>query len=516
MKQIFDYASWVLVVTLWTTICFIVPDFMDNPTDGWYGQLLVAAYITACGIGSFFLLYIIGTNKYVGAFLLPIWSILGSVLSFYRIGFHTTFTPIILDVTLHTNIEEAMGVVSWQLVIWVVFNLLCVFLLLVWRWRKIGLTYSWIHAIIAMVAGTLYFTCNARLQNSLCQRFPYSVPTTIKAYVAMQQSIEQDRSTPPFTITEQPDSLTIVFIIGESARADHLQLNGYERETNPLLSKRSNIVSFPHIYSEQTHTLACMPYILTRADSTHEQYQYSERSFITLFRQNDYRTAWLSNQDLGNTFAHFPSESDTVVFANAGKTDFVYSPWMDKELLPIMYSIRKAAHHPRALFVLHTIGSHWYYNNHVPPCMYYFQPITTNRVITANSLEQIINSYDNSIRYMDYFVDKVIASLENSIALVVYQSDHGEALGEEGAYLHGIDMEEVKHPACIVWYSDAFAAAYPDKVNALIANRNKRYHTDYVFYSLLYAAGIEAEGDCATMNIFRQNDISEDTHSMGR
>ena len=104
---------------------------------------------------------------------------------------------------------------------------------------------------------------------------------------------------------------------------------------------------------------------------------------------------------------------------------------------------------------------------------------------------------------MDFFVDSVIASLENDIALVIYQSDHGEALGEDGIFLHGNDIEAVKHPACVVWYSEKYAALYPKKINALVANKNKYYRTDYIFYSLLYAAGIQAEGDNTSVNIFR-------------
>ena len=48
-----------------------------------------------------------------------------------------------------------------------------------------------------------------------------------------------------------------------------------------------------------------------------------------------------------------------------------------------------------------------------------------------------------------------------------------------------------------------YAKANPEKVAALIENKDKRYQTDYVFYSILYAAGIEAEGDNKQVNIFR-------------
>ena len=502
MKNILQYLLWVIVATLWTTICFIATDFIDNPFEGAEGFSLIVVYICACGIGSFFLLYVIGCNKYISAFFLPIWAILGAIISFYRVGFHVTLTPVLLDVTLHTNIEEALGVVSWSLIIWTILHTCIAIALVLWRWKHIVLPHAWIHSLVGLGIGLSFFLCNDRLQNSLCQRFPYSIPYTTKAYIDMQRSTHQERVTPAYSVLQQPDSLIVVLIIGESVRADHLQINGYKRETNPFLSQQNNIVSFPNIYSEQTHTLACMPYILTRADSINEQYQYTEQSFVTPLRKEGFYTVWLSNQNLGNSFAHFPSECDTAVFANAGKTDYVFTPWMDEELLPIMDSIRDISH-PRTLFILHTIGSHWYYNNHVPQEMYYFKPITNNRVITANSMEQIVNSYDNTIRYMDYFVHELITSLENKEAIVFYQSDHGEALGEDGSFLHGHDAKPVHHPACIIWYSDRYAASHPSKIASLIANKDKYYRTEYVFYSILSAAGIRAEGDTQDLDIFQ-------------
>jgi len=502
MKESLRYLLWVFTATVWTTLCFITPDFIDSPFEGVYGLLLVCGFIVLCGIGSFFLLYIIGCNKYVTAVVLPLWAVTGAALSYYRVGYHVTLTPMLIDATLHTNIEEAAGVIAWEAVVWTIMQLVIAVLFIRWRWRRIHVPHAWIHCLAACLVLCIYFNGNRRLRSSLRQRFPYTVSYTIREYISLQHDIASERRIPDFTVTEQPDSLSIVLILGEAVRADHLQLNGYERETTPLLQARDNVITLPHIRTEQTHTLASLPVILTRADSAHEDYQYTETSFITVFRQAGYRTAWISNQDLGRTFTHFIAESDTAIFPNAGKSVYVFSRWLDEELIPLMNSAFVPCP-PRTLYVLHAIGSHWDYNTHVPADMYHFLPLTSNRTIAANSIEQVVNSYDNTIRYMDYFVDSVIATLVDKKALVIYQSDHGESLGENNKFLHGNDEECCKQPACIVWYSDSFAEAYPDKIKALVANKDKRYHTDYVFYSILYAAGIEAEGDCPEANIFR-------------
>ena len=504
MNPLFKYWLWVVSITIWATLCFVVPDFIDNPIDGWQGIVTQLAYITACGIGNMFVLYLIGCNKYVCATILPIYGIIGAAVAFYRAVFHVTITPMIIEVTLHTNVEEAMGVISWQIIAWVLLNAGISVGFCYVRFKHIRIEREWIHALIVLLLGTCYLMYNSRLNRSLRQRYPFNLVYNLKDYQMLQRIVSEERIIPKYNLIDVPDSVTIVLVIGEAVRADHLQLNGYDRETTPRLVQRNNLISLPYIYSEQTHTLASLPYILTRADSVHDEYQYTETSFVPIFRNEEFRTSWISNQDLGETFAHFLLECDTSIFANAGKSTYVFSPWVDEELLPILDQLEQKKH-ARNLYILHTIGSHWYYNNHVPPDYYYFQPVTTNRLITNNSIEQIVNSYDNTIRYLDCFLDSVITRFENQTAIIIYQSDHSEALGENGEYLHANETEQAKHPACVIWYSEKYAQLFSKKIQALHTNQHNRYRTDYLFYSILETVGIKASGENASVNIFCEN-----------
>ena len=195
-------------------------------------------------------------------------------------------------------------------------------------------------------------------------------------------------------------------------------------------------------------------------------------------------------------------ESDTVLYTDAARKQALYAKWLDEDLLPLLDTFIAAS--PKQLFVLHTMGSHWMYDTHVSDDLFTFTPTTSNRDIRQNTKEQIINSYDNTVVYLDAFIQAIINRFEHYPAIILYLSDHGESLGEGGRYLHAQeDAEEEKYPAAIIWYSDKYASLYPDKIKALIQNKDKRYRTDYYFYSILYAAGIEAEGDNPEMNIFR-------------
>jgi glucan phosphoethanolaminetransferase (alkaline phosphatase superfamily) len=489
------------VATLWIAITVVLPDFFDNPITGLRGVITISLYVVALSIVSWLWLYIASLNKYVAAVFVPLYGMIGATVSYYRVMYRVTITPLMLDCILHTNMEEALGVISWSLIVWVGANLLIGIALVIWRWRLKKPKYEWLHALVVLVIFVGYYHINGRLHQSINQRYPMHIVESMRQYVHLQQLRQQPHLMPKYVVNSSPDSLDVVVVIGESARTDHFALNGYNRPTNPLLSQRTNIVSLPHIYSEYTHTLASVPVLLTRADSLHPEYQYSETSFAAILRNEGYHTAWISNQDLGDTFASFPAECDTVVWLNAGKSVFIFSEWYDENLLPEMGK-QLAKENNKNLLILHTIGSHWYYNNHVPDMYNYFQPTTDNRVVTNNRHEAVINSYDNTIRYTDLVLDSIIARMTNRCAIVFYISDHGESLGENGNWLHAAGAEETKYPACMIWYSDVFAQQYPEKITALYANKNNRYRTDFLFHSVLSAAGISVVDIDSNMNIF--------------
>ena len=507
MKRLSDNTQYVLFValcTLWTAVCFVFPDFLDNPWTGFRGFCTISAYTAAIGGAVFFLLYAVCINKYVCAVVLPIYAATGAAISYSRVALKATLTPIIIDVTLHTNAEEALGVLSWQMTIWILCNVAVAIGLVVLRWRKAHPTHKTIQAVVAFALLLVYYNANGRLHYSINQRFPFNIYHNLCLYRQLNQEIDKERSPYPTAAVDVPDSLDVVFVLGESLRADHLALNGYERPTTPHLSKARNVVSLPHIYSEHTHTNASVPHILSPANCVNPNNAQEYHSFILSYKQAAFRTAWLSNQDKGHTFASFIAEADTAIFPNASKSVFVFDEWIDKDLLTPLDTLRLHAT-ARNLYILHTIGSHWYYNNHVPSDMQQFQPVTDNRLVTANTQEQVVNSYDNTALYMDWFMQQLITRFEDRKAIIIYLSDHGEALGEDGHYLHASGTEAEKKPACVVWYSNQYAALFPDKITALHSNHDKHYRTDFLFYSILSAAGIYATGG-EMLDIFAQSE----------
>ena len=490
------YILWVTLCTLWIAVTAVVPDFADNPIDDFRTGFSVVCYVLACSGVSFLLFYAVGISRRVCAVFLPIYGLLGAAVSYYRICYKVTVTPVIVECMFNTNPETVRGVVSWQLLLWIICNLCLSVVFLVWRWKRISpLSHAPWQAVVSVLCLSIYCV-SPMLHRSLSQRFPLNIVHSLREYSVVQAKRHTPRTIPEIlSVTEngmQTDSLDIVVVIGESVRADHLQLNGYARKTNPCLSQRKNVVSLPHIRTLYTHTAASVPVLLTRADSLNPDYQYTETSFVSVFKQAGFYAAWLTNQDMNETFATFPAECDTTIYPNLGKSVYVYSGWYDEKLLPPTREIM-ALKHSKKLFILHEIGSHWYYNSHVPEQNWYFTPVTTNRIVANNTIEQIVNSYDNTIRYTDQVLDSLVTLFSCRKAIIFYLSDHGESLGENGSFFHAGDAEPMHSCGAVVWYSDLYKESYPEKIAALESNKNNAYLTDYLFHSVLSAAGLRVK-----------------------
>jgi glucan phosphoethanolaminetransferase (alkaline phosphatase superfamily) len=492
----------VLICSLWVGIFFILPEFIDNPGNGFWGFLIIGGQWSLICLASGAIIYFSAINKYFFAVFFPIYSLFGSILAFYRYAFKATLTPMLVDATLHNDIRTSLDVISPTLIVFVLISL-AISIGFVWfRFKKITIKRCPLHFAISLLLLFVILGSNARVRNSIMQRFPFSVYYNLAEYEKLQVEIATIRINPDSTICYKcNDSLTVVFVIGEALRADHLSLNGYKRLTNPRLSVRKNVVSFPRVFSEYTNTNRSLPHILTRADSVNTQRAFTETSFIPIFKSCGYKTAWITNQDAANTYVEFMKECDTIMYCHPEKSVYNYNMWLDEDILPLAkMTLDKKA--PNNLLILHTIGSHWYYNNHFSKPFEVFKPTTSSRIITQCSRAEIINSYDNTVVYTDYFLDKLIQQLEGKKAILIYLSDHGETLGEDGLWLHAGDDIASKNPACIIWCSDRFIAAYPEKADAIRMNRNQFIRTDFLFHSILNAGNIPTKIIDNKLNVF--------------
>lgn len=295
----------------------------------------------------------------------------------------------------------------------------------------------------------------------------------------------------------------IVFVIGESARSANFSLNGYLRETNPLLSLETNLVSLKDFSSCGVITAISVPCMMT--NYTHQTYT---KRYLSEFRENlldvtervGIKTYYLGNNGggcIGSICVRLPK--DQVKFYNDGHLDGV----MLKDLHQVLQNAQG-----NTFVVLHQMGSHGQnYFQRYSKEFAHFHPICETSEIQNCSLESLRNTYDNSILYTDYFLSQAIQelkSVQNRFEVALwYVSDHGESLGENGMYMHGglpyfLAPETQTHIPSILWFGKDFQGMYA----ILKAKENQKFNHDYVFHTLLRLWGIQTSEYDSKLDLF--------------
>ncbi len=293
--------------------------------------------------------------------------------------------------------------------------------------------------------------------------------------------------------TEPPDSAAplVILVIGETSRAPQWQLAGYARPTNPRLSRRQGLVFFPHAMSESNTTHKSVPMLLTSVHAQNFDSIYSRKGVISAFSEGGYRTLFLSNQSRNHSLIDYlGEEADRAVFIKdtVAPTSNAY----DMALIPLLREAVEAGREGAAplLAVLHTYGSHFKYNDRYPAQYRVFipdAPLLTGR----SNRDRLVNAYDNTIVYTDALLDSIIsvAAATGRPAAVVYTSDHGEDLYDDGTsrFLHASPRPSPYQLAVpfLVWTSDSYADAHPVQVKALEANRQRPVSSTRALFNTL-------------------------------
>lgn len=287
----------------------------------------------------------------------------------------------------------------------------------------------------------------------------------------------------------------IVMVLGESARFDRWSINGYTRQTNPLLAQETNLVALQDLITSVSATRLSVPVILSRKPAMQSLKDgFTEKSFLSAFREAGYKTFWLSNQISFGKFdtpvSVFAKEADTVEFLNLG--GFTDHSNHDEVLLqPFGRALADPA--PKKLIVLHTLGSHWNYAQRYPAHFDRWTPSLQGMakpVLTDGAIEpQLNNSYDNSILYTDWFLAQLIGELktDDKAAALMYVADHGQTLydGACRQVFHGHNNQHEFHVPAFAWYSDAYGERFPEKIAQLRRHRAARLSTENVFHTLV-------------------------------
>ncbi|AZP11591.1 phosphoethanolamine transferase [Undibacterium parvum] len=298
---------------------------------------------------------------------------------------------------------------------------------------------------------------------------------------------------------------TFVLVIGESSRYDRWGINGYARDTTPLLAQESNLVSFSDVISAVAATRLSIPIILSRKAARQSlQAGFSESSLISAFREAGFKTFWLSNQmsfgEFDTPTSVFANEAEVKQFLNLG--GFTNTSSHDEILLePLQIALRDNAE--KKLIVLHSLGNHWNYSQRYPKQFDHWQPslygVSNPAYTDLKNKLPLNNSYDNSMLYTDWWLSQVIAQLKatKEMSALLYVSDHGQTLYDGHCRLafHGHNTQYEFHIPAFMWFSSAYQERHPEQIKQLHLHRDARLSTENVFHSMLNMADIRYPDD---------------------
>ncbi|PWF55407.1 phosphoethanolamine transferase [Massilia glaciei] len=297
----------------------------------------------------------------------------------------------------------------------------------------------------------------------------------------------------------------VVMVIGESSRFDRWSLNGYARQTNPLLARESNLLMLPDVVTAVSATRLSVPVIISRKPAMQSLKDgFAEKSFLSAYREAGFKTWWLSNQVSFGKFdtpvSVFAKEADVTAFLNLG--GFGDNANYDQDLFaPLAGAIADAA--PKKLIVLHTLGSHWNYSQRHPKQFDRFRPslygVDKPAYTDIRIKQQLNNSYDNTILYTDWFLANVIGQIKQTgqTGAMLYVADHGQTLYDNSCKLafHGHNTKYEFHVPALLWYSDRYQERRPGKVVQLKRHHKARLSTENMFHTLLDLAEIGYPGE---------------------
>lgn len=301
----------------------------------------------------------------------------------------------------------------------------------------------------------------------------------------------------PERLNDNKKNLTIL-VLGETSRAANFSLGGYPRLTNPLLEK-DDVSYFRNTTSCGTSTAISVPCMFSNMPRRHfdDELASHQESVLDIIQRAGLNVLWNENDGGCKEVCNRVPHQDINLLKLPGMC--IKSECYDDVLF---HGLEEYIGQLKgnAIIVIHTIGSHGpTYSHRYPPEFRKFVPTCETSQIQECSQEQLVNTYDNTILYIDHIVDKTIGILKDHqdrfTTSLIYLSDHGESLGENGAYLHGLPYtiapDVQKKVPMLIWLSPDYQQRYAiDKQCLDKLAATGQFSHDNLFSTLLGITGV--------------------------
>ena len=501
-KSLFTFSS---IVSIGTLLLYNVPFFTyaaQHTDENVGGKLfLLASLVVIMLVLNFMMTYLMmWLLRWVGRILLAILAIINATALHFMLTYGVIIDATTIENVFNTRYSEASGFFSWSL--WlcilglgVLPALYCLLQPVVFgKAKKLAVCCGSSLAIILVISlfhigKTLWISQHDTELGGLLQPWSYVV-NTCRVLSSQHDEQAEEIKLADGRIADH-EKAVVVLVIGESARKANFQLYGYQRDTNPLLSKQEGLKVY-QANACATYTTAGTKAILEPIDSG-DLYEllpnYAFRTGVDV----SWRTynwgeppihidEYLTDVDLGKMYPDVNRDYDGILFA--GLRERILSSKKDKVLI-----------------ILHTSTSHGpKYADKCPEEFHVYQPV-----------DNLVNAYDNTIRYTDFLLDGLINTLRGLTdwhCAMIFISDHGESLGENNMFMHGLPMklapkEQYEIPF-LVWTSDHFRRYKPTakSQDASAGELPAVLEQHYIFHSVLNLLSIQSPAYNEKFDIF--------------
>lgn len=331
-----------------------------------------------------------------------------------------------------------------------------------------------------------YLVTPANILVSITKLATESPPSRARA----QLPIGEDAKQSPAATMRRPRVLLLV--VGETARAANWGLNGYERQTTPELARRKGVVNFPHVTACGSSTEVSLPCMFSPwgRDDYDEKAIRRHQSVLHVLARAGVATLWRDNQSGCKGVCAGLHMEEMRLAAGPERCSNERCP---DELLLAGLQDAVGRHRGDQVIVLHMLGNHGpNYFQRYPPEFRRFAPACETSDLGRCSRQEIVNAYDNALLYTDYVLAAAIRELDaisDYDTALLYVSDHGESLGENGLYLHGMPYaiapkEQLQVPM-IAWLSDRWRHSTGMDADCLTHLGEDSYSHDDLFHTVL-------------------------------
>lgn len=525
MLMTFSRFTLILVVALFF-VCFdnftffskvisVYPFVWEN-----IGFLISLAVVLLCVIMVVLLLV---TNRYTLKPIIIVLLLISSFTNYFMQTYNVIIDETMIQNTLETNMSESLDLLTIKLFAYVFFlGILPSYIVVKMPIRYgtfkqelfitlKGIILSLLMIVIMLFSFSKFYTSFFRENKPL--RF-YTNPTfylyssgkyvhdTFYKRDNTLQALGRDAK----QIKSNPDvrKLTIV-VVGEAARANRFSLNGYERQTNPLLEKE-DIINLSNVSSCGTSTAISVPCMFSHLERKNYSDKVAKNSenVLDILKHTGVNVLWRDNNSDSKGVALRVKYED---FRNPKTNTICDEECLDEGML-VGLQAYVDAQEGDVMIVLHQMGNHGpaYYKRY-PQAYERFTPTCQTNQVEKCTTEEIGNAYDNAILYTDYLLSKTISFLkkndEQFETALIYMADHGESLGEKGLYLHGIPYfmapREQTHVGAFVWLGEQ--SKQKVNVEQLKEKASLDYSHDNLFHTILGLMEIETSVYDKTKNI---------------